>query len=277
MPAPTSVIPVSPVTLDDLWDVPPDGDLPPLDRADATPSSLLQQEWCRSGRVILPGLLDDDLIDRYSAVWRPQFADNPTLYLRSREARALCLHPPLVAAMSELIGEPMGLHLNLAGWTSTERDWHQDDYLNPPYINGHYVAVWLALGDIHPDSGPFQCVPGSHRWPIIRREKILQAMGEPLPYGNDADWPKRSEDVLSPLFEKRFADMGLEPETFLAKRGDVLIWHSRLAHRGSRPNVPGMERRALIAHYSALSHRVDMPHHQQQGTGSFFVLGPYVR
>lgn len=265
------------VMLDDLWETPPDSEVPPLDRADADPTTPLQKEWRENGYVVIPGAVPDALIDEYCAVWEPTFAQHETLYLRCPQARRLCLHPTLALAMAELIGEPMGLHLNLAGWVSTERDWHQDDYLNPPYVNGHYVAAWLALADVHPDSGPFQCVPGSHRWPVLRREKVLRAMGEPTPHGRDPGWPKRSENLLSPLFEERFASLGLTPQPFLGHRGDVLLWHSRLVHRGSKPNVPGTERRALIAHYSGVEHRFDMPVVRPEGDGWFFALGPFLR
>ena len=71
-----------------------------------------------------------------------------------------------------LIGTPMGLNLALTGWRSTTRTWHQDDYLNPPYINCHYAAVWIALEDIDPDCGMFEFVPGSHKWPLTRGAKI---------------------------------------------------------------------------------------------------------
>ena len=65
------------------------------------------------------------------------------------------------------------LHLVLSGWVSSERTWHQDDYLNPDFVNSHYAAVWVALRDISPDCGPFQFVRGSHKWPLTRRDKVL--------------------------------------------------------------------------------------------------------
>ena len=52
----------------------------------------------------------------------------------------------------------MVLHLNLTGWISSERNWHQDDYLNSAEINGWYLAVWMALDDVSPNSGPFQFI-----------------------------------------------------------------------------------------------------------------------
>jgi hypothetical protein len=64
------------------------------------------------------------------------------------EIRDLSLYPPLHEVIKELFGGEFVLHLNLTGFVSTERDWHQDDYLNPPFINGWYLATWMALEDI---------------------------------------------------------------------------------------------------------------------------------
>ena len=36
---------------------------------------------------------------------------------------------------------------------------------------------------------------------------------------------------------------------FHARKGDVLIWHRRLVHRGSVAAVPGMRRPALVCDY----------------------------
>jgi len=83
--------------------------------------------------------------------------------------RYLLLYPPLMAKLKEVIGEEMILHLCLTGWVSTQRGWHQDDYLNPSFVNSWRTAVWIALGDIH---GPFEYVLGSHRWPLMRGEKV---------------------------------------------------------------------------------------------------------
>ncbi len=259
------------VDLDDLWERPIEDLLPPLDRAGVHPSDDLQGAWQEDGLVVLPGFLPDDLIEAYCEAYDGGWGIG-TPYLTSPALRDLALHHPLMDVLENLIGEPMGLHLNLTWWRSTERGWHQDDYLNPPTVNGWYAAVWMALADIHPDSGPFEFIRGSHRWPLLRRNLVLDALGED---GSDPDWPWRSEALLDPLFEAKIEEEGHVRERFLAKRGDVLIWHARLLHRGSRPHVPGMERRSLISHYSGVNHRPDMPEVAlHRGVGRYFVLGP---
>ena len=256
----------------------PDAELPPLDRRRLPRSRLTpeQEFWRENGYLIIPGLIPDDIVERYCEVRRKvpfeQGWSSGTPYVEVPEIRDLCLYQPLCRHLEELIGEPVGLHLNLTGWVSTERDWHQDDYLNAPEVNGNYIAAWTALDDISADAGPFEFVPGSHRWPIIRQSKVLARLG----YSNsdDPDWPWDWERLLTPFFEKQIKNRGARVERFLGHRGDVLLWHSRLLHRGALPARPGAERRCMIAHYTALTHRSDMPvYRRHPGGGWYFVPG----
>lgn len=231
-----------------------------------------QRTWRDQGYLILPNYIPHRLVDEYVRV-RTSHGEyhTPIPYMQVPQIRDLCLYPPLMRKLRELIGDRMGLHLNLTGWVSTERNWHQDDYLNPPNINGWYLAVWFALDTIHPDSGPFEYVPGSHKWDLIRRDKVLAKY--PADVALNPAWPKITEPLVKSAMEEKIAAAGLPSRTFLGQKGDVLIWHGRLAHRGTAPNVPGMERRTIISHYSALSRRVDMPNRAQHtGGGHYFVL-----
>ena len=237
--------------------------LPRLDQPNEKPATILQAEWQDDGLVILPNFMPDYFLDRYAEAWLKDNThrplgwpfDVPYMYIPS--LMDMLAYGPLHEAMEELIGEPMGTHLNLTGWRSTLRNWHQDGYLNPDHVHDFYCAVWIAIDDIHPDAGPFQFVRGSHRLPVITNGKMLAALKPEQK--TDPNWPKYSEEILTPIFEQLIVDAELDVESFTAHKGDVLIWHSRLMHRGSTPNNPDLERRGCIAHYSGIHHRPDMP------------------
>jgi Phytanoyl-CoA dioxygenase (PhyH) len=271
------------ITFEDISEIVPDEQRPPLDRE--IPGIPIrhhyQSYWRDNGYIILNQFSDPNLIDAYceryirdhksSAMpWRP---DVP--YMDIPEIRDLCLGEKLMAIIADLIGEEMAINLNLINWTSTERMMHQDDYLNPEYVNSHYLAVWFALDDIHPDSGPFEFVPGSHKWASIRRGKVWKA-APPEMRGQsnwNSYWPSLTEPFVEAALEDKIHREGGEIHKFIAKKGDILIWHGLLSHRGSRPNVRGMERRALISHYSGIAHRKDMPVvRQHNNQGRYFVL-----
>lgn len=255
-------------TFERISEMPPDAQVPWLDRNDSLPGGLITPNnlsWMAQGIIHLEQFIPDALIEEYfearsklndTGGWKNSAGHgDPCPYLYIPALRKISLYEPLVRVIDDLIGYKMGLHLNLTGWVSTERAWHQDDYLNPAFVNSHYAAVWFVLRDVHPDSGPFQYVPGSNRWPVIRQSKLFAATGASI---SDETWPSETQGFVSHAVNEEIQRRGAQIETFLGKRGDVLIWHGRLVHRGSMPNVPGMLRHSLISHYSAIVKRTDM-------------------
>ena len=242
----------------DLVDTLPEKLVPKIDRAGVQTENLTpdQQAFRENGFLILPAFLPDALIDAYVQVREGQPPGGfpaPTPYMQVDEIKDICLYKSLSDKLEELIGESMAMHLNLTGWVSTERNWHQDEYLNPPGVNGWYVAVWMALDDIHPDSGPFEYVPGSHRWEMVRRDRVLRYLSKDEIF--KGHWPKASERFLTGLFEQQVSERRVQSERFTANKGDVLIWHSRLMHRGTVPRDKSRLRKSLITHYSGITHR----------------------
>ncbi len=263
------------LTLEDISDDAPETDLPPLDRREVDVAALHddQRTWREQGFIIRRAFIPEDAIDAFCAVRaRDGEWPGPCAYLHVPEIRDLCLHPPLMALLENLIGSPMGMHLNLTGWKSTERDWHQDDYLNPSFVNAHYLAAWFALEDIHPDCGVFEYVPGSHRWPSVRGDRVRRFL--PHREAESAMWPTHSERLLTPIVERRLEESGLTPLQFVPKKGDVLVWHGKLIHRGSRPIDSSLQRRAIITHYSAVDKRSDMPDVRKHSGGGLYFVPP---
>ena len=252
----------------DLVEHPDPALLPPLDRPDVDEASLTPEQaaWRRDGVVILRRFIPDDVLAPYIAVrealGQPAGWLMGSPYVHVPELRALSLHPPLMAMMQHLLGEPMLLHLNLTGWISSEREWHQDDYLNPPHVNSWYAAVWIALDHIAPDSGPFEYIPGSHRWGLLRGEKVRSFLTEEELTRKEASginhWEKYAKRFVTRAIDQEIAATHSPIVPFLAEKGDVLIWHGRLVHRGSLALTRFKERRSLIAHYSGINHREDM-------------------
>jgi len=239
--------------------------------SEARPASDL--DWNEDGVVFLKSFIPEEIMRHYEECWLRENAGrqggwpDPIPYMRHPEVANLFLYPPLTRELESLIGEPAGLHLNLTGWVSTERNWHQDTYLNPSHVGDYYAAVWIALDDISPLSGPFEFVPGSHRWRVLERDKVCNLLGVS---SDDHRWPKLTEGPVHAALETVIAASGRDVERHLPCRGDVLIWHGRLAHRGSPPAISGMLRRAAIAHYSGVNHRSDMPQAIQTTEGSWY-------
>ena len=245
----------------DLSEEYPDDKVPPLDRKDIDESRLSwdQLHWRRFGFLVLPKFLPEQLIDAYlahrerSGVGLGRFENNVNAGTSPHILDIGCFKP-LAEKIDELFGEELLFNFTLTKFTSTERDWHQDDYLGSPNVYGRYCAAWMAMDDVHPDSGPFEFVPGSHHWPGLRGALVKQYLtAEAREWMGRADepghWSTIAEVFTTPAIDVEIARRASPTQRFQARRGDVLIWHGKLVHRGTRAAVPGMRRPALIAHY----------------------------
>lgn len=261
-------------TWSDLTEAQPIETLTPIEKKGLDTSltnglSQFQMDWVNDGFVVLENFLNKDLMEAYKKVRErlpkdKTFRDNyfggwafPTPYMICEELKEFALEKDLMGALELLIGHEMGLHLCLTGWVSTERNFHQDSYLNPAYLWSNYLAVWMALDDIDANSGPFQYVKGSHKWDVIRQEKLFSYLTPDQK--SSADWPTFTQNEVARVCEEEIERRGAKVEEFVPGKGDVLIWHSNLVHRGSEPKDKSLLRKSLICHYSAVDKRKDMP------------------
>jgi hypothetical protein len=255
----------------------PDEATPLLDQKSVCLKNLTpdQQHWRDYGYLIKRNFIPLTLIDEYIEL-RNKLSLGDGLFPDARAhlyfsiIRDLCCSRNLHYLLVDLLGEEMGLHFTLSGFKSTQRGWHQDDYLNPEDTMGRYVAVWMAMGDIDPDSGPFEFVPGSHKWPCLRRGKVA-ALVKPEAHSSTHEWVTAAEYFVNKAAENHMKRTGLEAVQFDAKKGDILIWHAKMMHRGSIPRNPDLSRPALIGHYAAIRNR----HHlrgeiTRHGDGGYF-------
>jgi len=259
--------------------------LPYLDRRDIDESQLSddQRFWRDHGYIVFKRIIPDALIDRYLDLRRraglgvlgfPSAAP----YDSFPEIRDLNLYQPLMQRIERMLGYRLALHFNLSGFTTSNRGWHQDDYMADPLVAASGIALWFALDTIHPDSGPFEFVPGSHRFPIMRRSKVIKYLTREAyenPHGKYEFWAHLAEYFVNPACVDYMRRCGATPHAFLAERGDVLVWHGGLLHRGSYRRNPALSRPALIAHYcDPLRHKVHRSLLAHHDNGQWYMTFP---
>lgn len=221
-----------------------------------------QQHWREHGYLIKRNFIPHELIDEYNLIRKKlDLGDGPfesiTPYLNHSTIRDICCSKDLHYLLVDLIGEEMGLHFILADYVSTTRGWHQDDYLNPENTYARYCAVWMAMDDIDPDSGPFEFVPGSHKWPCLRNNLVKELIIPEQRETGGHHWAVAAEYHVNKSVENYIEHTGSRVEKFDAKKGDILIWHGKLMHRGSIPRNKDLMRPAMISHYSNIRNRRD--------------------
>jgi ectoine hydroxylase-related dioxygenase (phytanoyl-CoA dioxygenase family) len=152
-------------------------------------------------------------------------------------------------------GATYSLHLSEARLGSSNINWHRDfnpnlevDKFNGTVESGeHYLGMMTCIDDFGAGSGPFEVVPGSHKW-IIDRAVIN--------YENMMNNPAKCYAYYELLIDELKNNTGITPYQFRGKSGDVIVWYGSSVHRGAQASsaFPANERfrNSLIGHYSAV-------------------------
>jgi len=234
--------------------------------------ATLLSDWIRDGFVVLRQAVPHALIDRLDAdiediwngtssrrgfveVWedgmpriRPasrRFREERVklldVYTCSQHARQVIFSEPILRFLDKVFERPVVAFQSLYFRWGSRQDIHQDTAFVKVSSPLEFVASWVALEDVRPDSGELEYYVGSHAL-----DDYLFADGQkwmPLPF-NAATY-----DAFIQSLAERSRHRGLRRERFLPKKGDVLIWSADLAHGGSKESSPGVTRKSLVTHY----------------------------
>lgn len=102
-------------------------------------------------------------------------------------------------------------------------------------------GVWLAMEDIAAEAGPLFYYPGSHRWPVMSNALVGRR-------GSGASL-ESAQHPFEQAWTMLCAATGAEPEVFLARKGQALIWTANLLHGGSAQADPRLTRWSQVTHY----------------------------
>jgi ectoine hydroxylase-related dioxygenase (phytanoyl-CoA dioxygenase family) len=160
--------------------------------------------------------------------------------------------------ISVLMGAKAKPFQTITGHKSSQQLAHSDSIHMSTYPRGYLAATWIAYEDIDPKSGPLVFWPGSHKLPYVLAEDC--GLQDPSTYAQHYE----------PAIQKEIEEGGFKAEYFIAKKGDVLIWHANLLHGGSRVQQNGLSRKALVCHYFAEG---VVCYHELTGTLSHTQLG----
>lgn len=169
----------------------------------------------------------------------------PDFHAASDVAMRLVLDPLLHRYASLILGDTAVATQSLYFEFGSQQDLHRDSTIVPTPEFGRLVAAWIALEDIAAESGPLAFVPGSQKFPFYELRAGEYTFNPAVHTAADADAAVR-------FYRDQLERSGLPVKQFLAKRGEVLMWHSALMHGGAPPANPQHTRKSLAVHYSTL-------------------------
>jgi hypothetical protein len=224
------------------------------------------RQWIVDGYYIARGLIDHALLDRTWEAYEKAIRDGTVVvdpeshgegdpypgrkldpHLKVPEIATLQGHPSILRITDLLLGKETIPFQTIMGHKGSGQRPHSDAIHMTTYPLGFLVANWIAFEDIHPDSGPLEYYPKSHRLlPYLLSREVGIAPREFKEKGYGV-YSERYE----PAVQHYLAAYGLSPQFFCPSKGDVLFWHANLVHGGSPRKDLKYSRRALVCHYFA--------------------------
>ena len=221
-----------------------------------TASQASLQAFEDNGFAILPGFISDETVDGinqdlHQLIARREISVryvNKFMFAFRKSARIRAVGE---GALRELVGALLGheasLFQSINFLTGSQQRTHSDSIHMSTFPLGGMAAAWVALEDITPDNGPLHYYPGSHQLPYYLNADY-QNEGSNWLIG-DKDYAEYERFIAG-----RVAELGLQKQVFLARKGDVFIWHANLMHGGEPHHDPTQTRKSMVFHYFSRAH-----------------------
>ncbi|MGH9551105.1 MAG: phytanoyl-CoA dioxygenase family protein, partial [Terriglobales bacterium] len=134
---------------------------------------------------------------------------------------------------------------------------HQDWYYLDSLPHGHLNSAWIALEDIHQDAAHFFVIPESIDFLTLLPKELIKHQ-------------QRYEEKMWEVIRENYGGNIVRPEM---KKGDVIVWNSRLIHGSTGGSDASKTRRSMTAAY--LPAGLAFGNQFQQQSGPIFMKLPH--
>ncbi len=163
---------------------------------------------------------------------------------QSKNIKELALDKTIHETLKVLYGKEPIPFSTINFTRGTEQPLHSDYFHFGSMPELFLAGVWVALEDIHPDSGPLSVVPYTHKSPII------------LPLDLDTeDLPKNITEVkenyskYETYVKNYIRENNLKIKTPILKQGQALIWAANTFHGAGKIKNSEVTRYSQVTHY----------------------------
>jgi hypothetical protein len=162
-------------------------------------------------------------------------------YAFSNAARRAVTAPAVVAFLGAIFEDTPKVFQSLTFWNGNAQPMHKDAaYVQIEPNPLAMAAAWLALEDVRPGTGEPEFYTGSHRAPDF----LFGGMSKWM-----AGFGAEHERFLESMNEDA-QKYGHTRGSFVAKKGDVLIWHADFAHSDAQVTRAGTTRRSMVTYFT---------------------------
>lgn len=189
-----------------------------------------------------------DLGPKYGIDFADPEADKTSAERRIQDAwkdqadvKAIASNPVMLDLLSRLYGRTAFPFQTLNFPVGTQQDAHTDTVHFSSQPERFMCGVWVAMEDVSADAGPLFYFPGSHHWPIMSNALIGRR--------GYRDYATPAQDPFAPAWQALSRAYDVQPQTFLARKGQALIWSANLLHGGSLQADPRLTRWSQVTHY----------------------------
>jgi ectoine hydroxylase-related dioxygenase (phytanoyl-CoA dioxygenase family) len=222
----------------------------------AFPAPVQQQlkDWSSNGYLILENFFDAKTVDAVNAEidqlqqrGKLSFTYGNKLMFANKKSKlikSIAEDPGLKKILSFILDKDIVAFQTINFINGSEQRAHSDSIHMTTYPLGYLIAAWIALEDVTHDNGPLFYFPGSHQLPYLLNNDFNEgATFLTLGKKDYVDY----EDVIEDLVKQK----NYSRKEFLAKKGDVLIWHANLVHGGAPILDKNSTRKSMVVHYYA--------------------------
>lgn len=210
--------------------------------------------WSENGYAVLDGFFEAEIIDKANETLEKLKTDPKTIWQHGKRIM-FAIHQSdylfnmgtdtkLIKILNMLMGKKVELFQSLNFFEGSQQRAHSDSIHMTTFPYGNLIATWVALEDLTEDCGPLFYYPGSHKLPYVMNGDF-DNIGTKFKLGNKTygDYEDRIEALIQ--------ENGLQKKLFVAKKGDLLIWHANLLHGGEPITKEGSTRKSMALHYYA--------------------------
>ncbi|MBK6275334.1 MAG: phytanoyl-CoA dioxygenase family protein [Saprospirales bacterium] len=212
-------------------------------------------KWNKTGFVLWEHFLDEETIASINTevdelIKKNEVDFNYTnrkifnAYQKSYTIRKVIKDKKLLELLSFILDKKVLPFQTINFLKGSEQQAHSDSIHMSTFPNGYLIAAWFALEDISIEQGPLSYFPGSHHLPYLTNADYENTSNHWVLDGNaNIKYEKKVQDVI----EKN----NIPKQIFLAKKGDVFIWHANLMHGGEPMLNQELTRKSMVVHYFA--------------------------